>query len=154
MAAVLREWFPHLPTNSKKPSCAASAANWNKPAWPEEARRSRSSKSSAARRRSAATILVPVDRGRSTRSATGRSPERDRPLDNNGGQKLRFFRVNGPLTAIALSSVRVLTERHPHQRTVRVNRGTVCTDSFSCCLNCLLKVRKAQSNRRGQSVRF
>lgn len=65
-----REWSPHPRTNSKKLSCAASVANWNRPAWQAEARHNKSSRSFAARKKSVATILALADQARSTKSAT------------------------------------------------------------------------------------
>ncbi len=56
----------------KKNSSAASAANWNKPAWPAPATISPSSRSCARAPRSAATIPAPAAPARSTRSAAGR----------------------------------------------------------------------------------
>src|SRR5215471_5922581 len=70
MAAALHAWFRPLPTNWKKPSCAANGASLSKLAWPTLEKRSRCSRWFAARRRSAATIPAPVDRARSTRNAT------------------------------------------------------------------------------------
>jgi len=70
---VLRNWSQLLPMNWKKPSCAASAANWNRRAWLEAGKRRRCSRSCAVRKKSAATILVLADPARSTRSATGRN---------------------------------------------------------------------------------
>ena len=58
-------------TTWKKPSSAASAANWNRRAWRAQARPGPCSKWSA-ERRSAATILARVAAGRNTRSAAGR----------------------------------------------------------------------------------
>ena len=68
---VLRGWFRLRPTNWKKPSCAASAANWNRRAWPEPATRRRCSRSCAARKKWGATILALAGQGRNSRSATG-----------------------------------------------------------------------------------
>ena len=70
---VRREWFRLRPTNWKKPSCAASAASWNRRAWPARATRSRCSRSCAARKKLDATILAPAGQARNTRSATGRN---------------------------------------------------------------------------------
>ena len=67
---VRRAWSQLPPTIWKKPSCAASAANWNRRAWPEPATCSRFSKSFAGRKKWAATILAPAAPARNSRSAT------------------------------------------------------------------------------------
>ena len=72
-ADVHRGWCRPLPMNSKKPSCAASAANSNRHAWLARATHNPCSKSCAARKRSGGTIHVPAGQERNTRSATGRN---------------------------------------------------------------------------------
>src|ERR1017187_6650336 len=48
---VRRAWYLPRPTNWKKPSCAASAANLNKRAWPARGTRSPCSRSCAGRKK-------------------------------------------------------------------------------------------------------
>ena len=67
---VLRRWFRLRPTNWKKPSCAASAANWNRRAWLAPETRRRCSRSCVGRKKWGGTILALAGQGRSTRSAT------------------------------------------------------------------------------------
>ena len=69
---VRRVWSQLPPTNWKKPSCAASAANSNRRAWPAPAKCSRCSKLFAARKKWAATIPAPAAPARNSRSATER----------------------------------------------------------------------------------
>ena len=68
---VLRAWSRRLPTNWKKPSCAASAANWSRRAWREQATRSRCSRLCAVRRKSGGTILVLADQARNIKKCHG-----------------------------------------------------------------------------------
>src|SRR5579863_8231789 len=68
--SVLRGWCRLPPTNWKKPSCAESAANWNRPAWPAPETRSRCNRWSADRRKLGGTILATAGQGRNLRSAT------------------------------------------------------------------------------------
>src|SRR5579863_5504471 len=75
---VPRRWFRHRRMNSKKPSCGASGANWNKRAWPALATRRRCSKSFEGRIRWDATIPAHADQGRNIRSATARRPSQNR----------------------------------------------------------------------------
>lgn len=72
-AVVLQRWSRPQPTIWKKPSCGASAVSWSRPAWPERETRNPCNRWSEGRRKSAATILAPVDRGRNTKSATARN---------------------------------------------------------------------------------
>src|ERR1700683_5352814 len=69
---VRRAWSQLPPTIWKKPLWAASAANWNKRAWPEAAKRNRCNKSCAARKKWAATIPAPAAPARNSKSATAR----------------------------------------------------------------------------------
>ncbi len=69
---VRRGWSQLPPMTWKKPSCAASAANSNKRAWPEPAMCSQCSRSFADRKKWAATILVPAAPARNSKSATAR----------------------------------------------------------------------------------
>ena len=48
---IVRAWSQLPPTIWKKPSCAASVANWNRRAWPEAEKCSQCSKSFAARKK-------------------------------------------------------------------------------------------------------
>ena len=73
MESARRVWFRPLPTNSKKHSCVASAASSSKRGWLEPVMRRPSSRSSADRKKWAATIPAPADQERNSRSATGRS---------------------------------------------------------------------------------
>src|SRR5205085_236799 len=50
--AGVRGWSQLPPTSWKKPLCAASAANWNKPEWQVAARRNKSSRWCVARKKS------------------------------------------------------------------------------------------------------
>src|ERR1035437_1444019 len=69
---VRRAWYLPRPTNWKKPSCAASAANLNKRAWPARGTRSPCSRSCAGRKKWGGMTLALAVRGRSTKSVTGR----------------------------------------------------------------------------------
>src|SRR5436305_286926 len=69
---VLQEWFRHLPTNWKKPSCAANAVSWNRLVWLAEAKCLRCSRSFVVRKKSDGTIPAPVGQARNTRSVTAR----------------------------------------------------------------------------------
>src|ERR1700726_1381191 len=74
MDIALHAWSRLPPTIWKKPSCAASAANLNRHAWPAGEKRSRFNKSFAERKKWAATIHAPAALARNSRSATGRKP--------------------------------------------------------------------------------
>ena len=70
---VLHGWSRRQPMNWKKPSCAASAANSSRRAWPVRETRRRCSKSFGDRRKWGGTILVPAGRGKNIRSVTARN---------------------------------------------------------------------------------
>src|SRR5271169_6115240 len=69
----LRVWFRPPRMNWKKISCGASAANLSRRGWLAAEKRSRYSRWCARRQKWGGTILALAGRGRSLRSATGRS---------------------------------------------------------------------------------